>query len=147
MPEAYYSQIPLIIASADRPSYKIDIGDGQTIQQNGVFNKLVAFCEALEQDVCHATNEIELFGPHLLTKSQDEIESFNIRAIQKAMAVSYSKQLPVHLNFPFEESLYGIGENPPCAIFLNLKFLLRMITSYLRFLQKLENSWKSYKKK
>ena len=29
--EAYYSDIPLIVVSADRPSYRIDIGDGQTI--------------------------------------------------------------------------------------------------------------------
>ena len=31
--EAFYSQIPLIILSADRPLHKIDIGDGQTIRQ------------------------------------------------------------------------------------------------------------------
>jgi 2-succinyl-5-enolpyruvyl-6-hydroxy-3-cyclohexene-1-carboxylate synthase len=29
--EAFYSQIPLIVISADRPQSKIDIGDGQTI--------------------------------------------------------------------------------------------------------------------
>ncbi len=145
--EAYYSQIPLIIASADRPSYKIDIGDGQTIQQNGVFNKLVAFCEALEQDVCHATNEIELFAPHLLTKSQDEIESFNIRAIQKAMAVSYSKQLPVHLNFPFEESLYGIGENPPSSILKSKEISFENDSQLFEISSKTRKLWKSYKKK
>ena len=37
--EAYYSEIPLIILSADRPQYKIDIGDGQTINQSKVFEK------------------------------------------------------------------------------------------------------------
>ncbi|NCT16592.1 MAG: 2-succinyl-5-enolpyruvyl-6-hydroxy-3-cyclohexene-1-carboxylate synthase, partial [Flavobacteriales bacterium] len=31
--EAFYSNIPLIVVSADRPSDKIDIGDGQTIRQ------------------------------------------------------------------------------------------------------------------
>ena len=31
--EAYYSNIPLVVISADRPASKIDIGDGQTIHQ------------------------------------------------------------------------------------------------------------------
>ncbi|MAJ31655.1 MAG: 2-succinyl-5-enolpyruvyl-6-hydroxy-3-cyclohexene-1-carboxylic-acid synthase, partial [Flavobacteriaceae bacterium] len=145
--EAYYSQIPLIVASADRPSYKIDIGDGQTIQQNGVFNKLVAFCEALEQDVCHATNEIELFAPHLLTKSQEEIESFNNKAIQKAISLSYSKQLPVHLNFPFEESLYGISENPPSIIPEPTATTYESDLQSFEISSKIRESWKSYKKK
>jgi 2-succinyl-5-enolpyruvyl-6-hydroxy-3-cyclohexene-1-carboxylate synthase len=35
--EAFYSDIPLIVISADRPGYKVDIGDGQTIRQESVF--------------------------------------------------------------------------------------------------------------
>ncbi len=35
--EAFYSQIPLIVLSADCPQSKIDIGDGQTICQENVF--------------------------------------------------------------------------------------------------------------
>ena len=31
--EAFYSQIPLVVISADRPPHMIDIGDGQTIRQ------------------------------------------------------------------------------------------------------------------
>ena len=38
--EAFYSQIPLIVVSADRPIDKIDIGDGQTIRQENVFENL-----------------------------------------------------------------------------------------------------------
>ena len=34
--EAFYSNIPLVVISADRPSSKIDIGDGQTIRQVNV---------------------------------------------------------------------------------------------------------------
>jgi 2-succinyl-5-enolpyruvyl-6-hydroxy-3-cyclohexene-1-carboxylate synthase len=34
--EAFYSQIPMIVISADRPQSKI-IGDGQTIRQENVF--------------------------------------------------------------------------------------------------------------
>src|SRR5690554_280455 len=35
--EAFYSDIPLVVLSADRPSDFIDIGDGQTIRQENVF--------------------------------------------------------------------------------------------------------------
>ena len=38
--EAYYSTIPLVILSADRMPHRIDIGDGQTIQQQGVFGHI-----------------------------------------------------------------------------------------------------------
>ena len=56
--EAYYSEIPLIILSADRPQYKIDIGDGQTINQSKVFEKNILCSDNLIQDVTHQTNEI-----------------------------------------------------------------------------------------
>ncbi len=56
--EAYYSEIPLIVVSADRPNYKIDIGDGQTIQQNNVFGNHVIGFENLFQDVNHNTHSI-----------------------------------------------------------------------------------------
>jgi 2-succinyl-5-enolpyruvyl-6-hydroxy-3-cyclohexene-1-carboxylate synthase len=35
--EAFYSNIPFVIISADRMPHQIDIGDGQTIQQKGAF--------------------------------------------------------------------------------------------------------------
>ena len=56
--EAYYSEIPLIILSADRPAYKINIGDGQTINQTNVFEKNILYSNTLSQDCTHATEEI-----------------------------------------------------------------------------------------
>ena len=56
--EAFYSEIPLIILSADRPSYKLNIGDGQTINQNKVFEKNILYSKSLKQDCIHATEEI-----------------------------------------------------------------------------------------
>ena len=56
--EAYYSEIPLIILSADRPEYKINIGDGQTINQSNVFEKNILYSNSLKQDCSHATEEI-----------------------------------------------------------------------------------------
>ena len=41
--EAYYSKIPLVVISADRPKHLIDIGDGQTIRQEGVFSNHICF--------------------------------------------------------------------------------------------------------
>jgi len=41
--EAYYSKIPLVVISTDRPEHLIDIGDGQTIRQEGVFSNHICF--------------------------------------------------------------------------------------------------------
>ncbi|RRJ89339.1 2-succinyl-5-enolpyruvyl-6-hydroxy-3-cyclohexene-1-carboxylic-acid synthase [Paenimyroides tangerinum] len=83
--EAFYSQIPLIVISADRPTTKIDIGDGQTIRQRNVFEN-------------HS-----LFNANL----EDEASSKNDLLIQEAIRISYSKKGPVHINAPFEEPLYN----------------------------------------
>ena len=41
--EAYYSGLPLVVISADRPQHLINIGDGQTIIQPHAFGKHVLF--------------------------------------------------------------------------------------------------------
>ena len=82
--EAFYSQIPLIVISADRPQSKIDIGDGQTIRQENVFAN-------------HS-----LFNANL----SDETLVTNDNLIQEALHIVVSKKGPVHINAPFEEPLY-----------------------------------------
>jgi 2-succinyl-5-enolpyruvyl-6-hydroxy-3-cyclohexene-1-carboxylate synthase len=82
--EAFYSQIPLIVISADRPLDKIDIGDGQTIRQENVF-------------VNHS-----LYNANLLEDASEENDVFINEAINVAMA----HKGPVHINVPFEEPLY-----------------------------------------
>ena len=47
--EAYYSQIPLVVISADRPIDKIDIGDGQTIRQANVFENHILYSANLQK--------------------------------------------------------------------------------------------------
>jgi 2-succinyl-5-enolpyruvyl-6-hydroxy-3-cyclohexene-1-carboxylate synthase len=46
--EAFYSNIPLLVLTADRPTDYVDIFDGQTIRQNNLFhvitNKSAASC-------------------------------------------------------------------------------------------------------
>jgi len=83
--EALYSEIPLIVISADRPTSKIDIGDGQTIRQRNVFEN-------------HS-----LFNANL----SDEASKENDLLIQQAIHISWSKKGPVHINAPFEEPLYN----------------------------------------
>ena len=56
--EAYYSNIPIVVISADRMPHRIDIGDGQTIQQAGVFGPHLVGASALQPDVSHATKTL-----------------------------------------------------------------------------------------
>ncbi|UUV20908.1 2-succinyl-5-enolpyruvyl-6-hydroxy-3-cyclohexene-1-carboxylic-acid synthase [Paenimyroides aestuarii] len=88
--EAFYSQIPLIVVSADRPTSKIDIGDGQTIRQRNVFEN-------------HS-----LFNANL----SDEASVANDELIQNAIAAAKNKKGPVHINVPFEEPLYNLIHAP-----------------------------------
>ena len=82
--EAFYSQIPLVVISADRPQNKIDIGDGQTIRQENVFAN-------------HS-----LYNANL----QENVSTENDNHIQMALHVAVTKKGPVHINVPFEEPLY-----------------------------------------
>ncbi len=82
--EAYYSQIPLIVISADRPFDKIDIGDGQTIRQENVYSN-------------HS-----LYNANLTEEASEENDIF----INEAINVAVSKKGPTHINVPFEEPLY-----------------------------------------
>ncbi|MDF0716472.1 2-succinyl-5-enolpyruvyl-6-hydroxy-3-cyclohexene-1-carboxylic-acid synthase [Muricauda sp. 334s03] len=114
--EAYYSDIPLIVVSADRPSYRIDIGDGQTIRQENVLEKHIGYSANLKQDVSHATQTISKYGKSLLEDGQEEIQEHNEREITKALAVAFDEKYPVHINIPFEEPLYGRVEEPSVQI-------------------------------
>ncbi|NDV16767.1 2-succinyl-5-enolpyruvyl-6-hydroxy-3-cyclohexene-1-carboxylic-acid synthase [Muricauda sp. TY007] len=121
--EAFYSDIPLIVVSADRPSYRIDIGDGQTIRQENVLEKHIGYSANLKQDISHATNAISKFGKSLLNEKQEEIQSYNEREIAKALALAFDERCPVHINIPFEEPLYGRAEEPSVQIKDDGKYL------------------------
>ncbi len=82
--EAFYSDIPLVVLSADRPEHLIGIGDGQTINQENVFANHILFFANLTPE----------------NQQQNEFE------INTALNTSISQKGPVHLNVPFEEPLY-----------------------------------------
>ena len=92
--EAFYTGIPLVVISADRPENLINIGDGQTIIQPKAFGAHVLFEANLK----------------ILTKKYfNSLKSVEIKAqklILKALNTSLAKMGPVHINIPFEEPLY-----------------------------------------
>lgn len=90
--EAFFSDIPLVVISADRPKHLIGIGDGQTINQNHVFENHILYSANLELNL---DNKQSL-------QDRNEIE------INKALNTAYLKQGPVHINVPFDEPLYDM---------------------------------------
>ncbi len=104
--EAFYSTIPLLVISADRPPYKIDVGDGQTIRQDRVFHRHIGYSANLKLDVAHARERILAYAPNLLEESQSSVQEYNLSEIKQSMDVLLQKKLPVHINVPFEEPLY-----------------------------------------
>ncbi|MEO2099730.1 MAG: thiamine pyrophosphate-binding protein [Flavobacteriaceae bacterium] len=114
--EAFYSDIPLVVLSADRMPHRIDIGDGQTIRQTGVFEPHLETAADLKPDVTHATatlleNPMQELLP--INASPDQIEqvqkanqNHNVKEIIRVLEVAIQQEGPVHLNIPLEEPLY-----------------------------------------
>ena len=122
--EAFYSNIPLVVISADRPSSKIDIGDGQTIRQKNVLANHTAYNANLSDE--------------------DNLLKYNEYELNQALNIAILQQLPVHINAPFEEPLYKITDKtidfdnqliPEKKIFLNSFYKEKFI-----------EDWKSKKK-
>lgn len=90
--EAYYSDIPLVVLSADRPTEYIDIGDGQTIRQENLYEKYILYsanCKEGEEWQTHNETEINI-------------------ALNSAIELNG----PVHINIPFSEPLYRTVDVP-----------------------------------
>ncbi len=83
--EAFYSDIPLVIISADRPVDLIEIGDGQTIRQENVYSNHI------------------LYNANCIEGKQ----SYNESVITEALQMAIDQKGPVHINTPFSEPLYG----------------------------------------
>ena len=89
--EAFYSDIPLVVLSADRPKEHIDIGDGQTIRQEHVFTNHIIYEANLSNDLNY-------------TK---DLQKENTSLIAEAIEQSNNNKGPVHVNIPLYEPLYG----------------------------------------
>lgn len=114
--EAFYSDLPLVVLSADRLPHQIDIGDGQTIRQKQVFEPHLEDAAYLDYDVTHATKSLlnhpkqTVLAPNSsveeVEKKQLEIQEKNEKAINRVLNNLLLRRGPVHLNIPFEEPLY-----------------------------------------
>ena len=120
--EAFYSEIPLIVLSADRPKSKIDIGDGQTIRQENVFANHSLFNANLDE---FPSNENDLL-------------------INEALNTAFAKCGPVHINAPFEEPLYETVQE----LSVNPKIVSEEIVSnQIEDISSFAHDWSQSKKK
>lgn len=88
--EAYFSETPLLVFTADRPQEWIGQNDGQTIYQQGIFGRHVKKSYHLPADYDHP----------------DSTWAIN-RMINEAINFSMQEPAgPVHINTPFREPLY-----------------------------------------
>lgn len=120
--EAFYSQIPLLIVSADRPKNKIDIGDGQTIRQENVFANHIVYSANLTENA----------------------SSQNDNLIVSAIETAISQKGPAHINVPFEEPLYETLLEPTYIPIISNSFNEK---SEFNLDAKFLSEWQSAKKK
>ena len=123
--EAFYSNIPLVVISADRPKHLIDIGDGQTIRQENVFENHILFSANLIENTKYKTRNSQLIG--------------------EALQISVSKKGPVHINVPFDEPLYETVEELTPFNFPNIS-LSSLDNSHMNY-QELASVWNASEKK
>ncbi len=86
--EAFYSKIPLLVISADRPKHLIDVGDGQAIRQENVFSN----------HILYSANLVE---------NENNLGS-NAEMLSEAISIAIQKKGPIHINVPFLEPLYEV---------------------------------------
>ena len=114
--EAFYSNIPLLVLSADRPKHLIGIGDGQTINQKEVFKNHILYSANLKLDLKDEKN-VPLDEELPIIKNledkferflglQKDIQTHNEDEINTAINMAVFKSGPVHINIPFDEPLY-----------------------------------------
>lgn len=114
--EAFYSNIPLIVLSADRPKHLIGVGDGQTINQKNVFENHILYSANLKLDLKDENNIAAEEELPIIKNLEDKLERFlglqkdiqthNEEEINKAINFSIFKKGPVHINIPLDEPLY-----------------------------------------
>jgi len=104
--EAFYSDIPLVVISADRPVERIDIGDGQTIRQKNVFQNHILYSANLYSEVALDISPED----RKIQQKFSEAQKHNEREINLALNTAIEQNGPVHINVPFYEPLYGMVE-------------------------------------
>lgn len=130
--EAYYSGLPLVVISADRPQHLINIGDGQTIIQPHAFGKHVLFEANLKPPTKTLFNSTQLAR----YKAQ--------KLINKALVTASRMMGPVHINVPFEEPLY---DTVPKPLSLNISFKKDIKAAHFYLSPSFQKTWQNAKRK
>ncbi|WP_303315214.1 2-succinyl-5-enolpyruvyl-6-hydroxy-3-cyclohexene-1-carboxylic-acid synthase [Flavivirga abyssicola] len=116
--EAFYSDISLIVLSADRPKHLIGIGDGQTINQKNVFENHVLYSSNLKldlkEDETNSAEELPIFKSmenkvETLLGLKKTIQEYNEEEIDTTINRALLENGPVHINVPFDEPLYDMA--------------------------------------
>ena len=102
--EAFYSKIPLLLFTADRPSEWIGQADGQAIQQHDIYRNYIKKSFELPSAI-----------------KDDDLLWYSNRMVSEAYNTCLIPDKgPVHINVPFREPLYELREyatyQPPRAI-------------------------------
>lgn len=130
--EAFYTGLPLVVISADRPPHLINIGDGQTIIQPNAFGKHILF----EANLKPTTKRFP-FGIQYVQKKAQAL-------ISKALDTAQQKMGPVHINVPFDEPLYETV-NQPIAIQSVLK--KDLLDTFIQISNSTLKTWQNAKRK
>ncbi len=91
--EAFWSELPLILLTADRPVEQRDCGAAQTIRQAGLFTG-------------HVKWSVEAAAPDDSSAYEAHVRALTCRAVGMAMAPACG---PVHINVPYREPLTAEG--------------------------------------
>lgn len=101
--EAFIQRVPLIICTADRPSFLRDTGANQTINQENIFSN-------------HIRNFVD-FG--LPSTNEKKLKIFTKKILVGYDICTSKNRGPVHFNFPFKKPLEpnSFSDNIPYKIF------------------------------
>jgi len=143
--EAFYSNIPLVVLSADRPQSRISIGDGQTINQQNIYANHIVYSANLTEDLDENVSDTEnssIRDGNIY--QQSVIQQKNEDAINEALNMAIVNQGPVHINVPFNEPLYGSVETlsvaPKNKVISKKDFKAEDLSSF-------KSDWKAAKRK
>lgn len=92
--EAFYQRVPLIVITADRPKEWVNQGDGQTINQENIYNNYINASYELKGDSYSPTD--------IWMNERSICEGYNIATV--------SNKGPIHFNVPIKEPLYGVSK-------------------------------------
>lgn len=128
--EAYFSETPLIVLTADRPTEWVAQQDGQTIYQAEIFGKHVKKYFQLPQEYDHVDSQWAIN-----------------RMVNEAINLSRQEPKgPVHINAPFREPLYP-STNEITNYSKHVRVIEEHSNAYLlsdQQKQKISSAWSSY---